>query len=172
MTSLTLHEMPYPDASHGPNTTPWAYASHVPLVTFSETSLVRTMGDPAHEDKSVTTKTDDGPNTYSNFLGEVIEAYWNGATDQTALVEAFTRNEVNYVNELAHYLVRDIDGLIGTLETLEPETFFAIYYKSYRFQGAHLAKFRALRTLLSLCELEERFLELEQCFRHLSVTDP
>ena len=94
------------------------------------------------------------------------------ATDQTALVEAFTRNEVNYVNELAHYLVRDIDGLIGTLETLEPETFFAIYYKSYRFQGAHLAKFRALRTLLSLCELEERFLELEQCFRHLSVTDP
>ena len=133
---------------------------------------MRTMGDSAHEDKSVATKTDDGPNTYSNFLGEVIEAYWNGATDQTALVEAFTRNEVNYVNELAHYLIRDIDDLIGTLETLEPETFFAIYYKSYRFQGVHLAKLRALRTLLSLCELEERFHELEQCFTQLSVTDP
>jgi len=172
MTSVTHHETPCPDASYGPNTTPWAYASHVPSVTFSETSLVRTMGDSVHEDKSVTTKTDDGPNTYSNFLGEVIEAYWNGATDQTALVKAFTQDEVNYVNELAHYLIRDIDDLIATVEILEPNTYFAIYYKSYRFQGAHLAKLRALRTLLSLCELDERFIELEQCFSQLSLTDP
>ena len=153
MSPLTSHETPCP-------TTPWAYARDVRLVTFSETSLVRTLGDPAHEDKSVTTKTEDGPNTYSNFLGEVIEAYWNGATDQTALVKAFTKNEVNYVNELSPYLVRDIDSLIGTLETLEPGTFFAIYYKSYRFQGAHLAKFRELRTILTICELEQRFREL------------
>jgi hypothetical protein len=135
--------------------TPFALCAR-PSVSFGPTSYEKTFSENIVSDEAeIATKTMDGPNAYTRFFAELVEAYIKELHRSPARVRSYLGDES--IKAMGDTIRMSLDGVI---DLIRPTLGYSLIYGGGRLNVAHLEKLKGLRDVIRIAQLEIRFSEL------------
>ena len=127
-----------------------------PSVSFGPTSYEKTFSENiVSEEVEIVTKKADGPNQYSRFFSELVDAYITRLHRDPLLVHGYLGDEA--IKVLGDTIRMSLDGII---ELITETSKYSLIYGCGRLNIDHLDKLVGLRDVIRIAQLEIRCSEL------------